>query len=66
MTHQRTRHPLDNSPPRISDLPPEHALIVLAERDRAARARWLTQRAPRPLTARLRARLNLARKEIRA
>lgn len=56
MTHRIIRHPLDYSPPRISDLPPDHARIVLAARDDAARDRWMRARQPAGLLARLRQR----------
>jgi len=54
------RHPLDNAPRRVSDIPPgPERTALFAERDRAARAKWLADRQPKPAARPVRAVLSL-------
>lgn len=49
----RIRHPLDFSPPRLSDLPPDDAKMALLSRADRAREDWLRSRQPQPIVQRL-------------
>lgn len=53
MTQQRYRHPLDNAPPTLSDLPPSERRQQLLARERQHREDWLRNRTPRPIRVRL-------------
>jgi hypothetical protein len=52
------RHPLDFSPPRLSDLSPDDARQAMLDRARHTRESWLRTRQPRPLAIRF---MNLIR-----
>lgn len=47
------KHPLDFSPPRISDLPPDAARLALLARADHKRESWLRTRQGRPLATRI-------------